>query len=75
MDCRVLAFHQLPHQPKLFLDYLDQFERVKAFYAHAPTFPNLQRSARKLSYPDDRRAEVARILREQNAGFGAGPET
>jgi bacillithiol synthase len=75
MDCRVLAFRQLPHQPKLFLDYVDQFERVKAFYAHPPTFPNLQRLAKKLSYPDDRRAAVARILREQNVAFGAGPET
>jgi uncharacterized protein YllA (UPF0747 family) len=75
MDCRVLAFRQLPHQPKLFLDYLDQFARVKAFYAHSPTFPNLQRSARKLNYPGDRRAEVAKILREQNVVFGAGRET
>ena len=75
MDCRVLASRQLPHQPKLFLDYLDQFDGVKAFYAHPPTFPMLQREARKLNYPDDRRTEVARILREQNAGFGGGPET
>ena len=74
MDCRALSFRQLPHQPKLFLDFLDQFERVKAFYALPPTFPSLTRAARKLEYPDDRRAEVARILREQNAAFGAGAE-
>ena len=75
MDCRALAFRHLPHQPKLFIDYLEQFERVKAFYAHPPNFPSLTRAARKVDYPEDRRAEVARILREQNATFGAGAET
>src|SRR2546426_6697959 len=33
------------------------------------------RSARKLDYPDDRRAEVVSILREQNVALGAGAET
>jgi bacillithiol synthase len=75
MDCRALAFRQLPRQPKLFLDYLDQYEHVKDFYAHPATFQSLMRMARKLDYPEDRRAEVTRILREQNASFGAGSET
>jgi len=75
MDCRPLSLSQLPRQPKLFLDYLDQFDRVKAFYAHPPTFSSLTRSSRKLDYPEERRTEVARILREQNAAFGAGTET
>jgi bacillithiol biosynthesis cysteine-adding enzyme BshC len=75
MDCRPLAFRQLPHQPKLFLDFLDHFERVKAFYAYPPAFQSLTRTARKLAYPEDRRAEVTRILREQNAGLGTGTGT
>jgi bacillithiol biosynthesis cysteine-adding enzyme BshC len=75
MDCRVLAFRQLPHQPKLFLDYLDHFERVKSFYVHPPTMQALTRASRKLNYPVERRAEVARLLREQNAALGAGAET
>ncbi|HEX4541527.1 MAG TPA: bacillithiol biosynthesis BshC, partial [Candidatus Acidoferrum sp.] len=75
MDCRVLAFRQLPHQPKLFLDYLDRFERVKAFYEHPPTFQALTRVARRLDYPSERRAEVADLLRKQNVAFGAGAET
>jgi bacillithiol biosynthesis cysteine-adding enzyme BshC len=33
------------------------------------------RAARKLDYPDDRRTEVASILREQNIALGAGAET
>jgi bacillithiol biosynthesis cysteine-adding enzyme BshC len=75
MDCRALAFRQLPHQPKLSLEYLDHFERVKAFYAHPPKMQAVTRTARKLDYPRERRAEVAELLREQNIGLGAGAET
>jgi bacillithiol biosynthesis cysteine-adding enzyme BshC len=75
MDCRALAFRQLPHQPKLSLDYLDHFDRVKTFYAHPPTMQAVTRAARKLDYPGERRLEVTRILREQNAVLGAGAET
>jgi bacillithiol synthase len=75
MDCRALAFRQLPHQPKLFLEYLDHFERVKAFYAHPPTMQAVTRAARKLNYPGDRRTEVTRLLREQNDALGAAAET
>src|SRR5260370_22485467 len=75
MDCRVLSSRQLPHQPKLFLDYLERFERVKAFYAYPPTMQAVSREARKLNYPSDRRAEVAALLRAQNVAFGAGTGT
>jgi uncharacterized protein YllA (UPF0747 family) len=75
MDCRSLTFRQLPHQPKLFLDYLDHFEKVKSFYVHTPTMPAVTRASRKMNYPDDRREEVSAILRKQNAALGAGAET
>jgi bacillithiol biosynthesis cysteine-adding enzyme BshC len=72
MDSRALAFRQLPHQPKLFLDYLDAFDRVKPFYAHPPAFAAVKKVARKVPYPQERRAEVAAILREQNRALGVG---
>ncbi len=75
MDCRALAFRQLPHQPKLFLEYLNHFENVKSFYVHPPAMPAVTRVARKLDYPGERRAEVTSILRKQNIAFGAGAET
>jgi bacillithiol biosynthesis cysteine-adding enzyme BshC len=75
MDCRALAFRQLPHQPKLFLEYLDHFDRVKDFYIHPPTIQSVKRAARKQDYPPERRAEVAALLREQNVALGAGAET
>ena len=75
MDCRALPFHQLPHQPNLFLAYLEKFETVKAFYAHPPTMRAVTRESEKLDYPEERRAEVAAILGKQNAALGAGTET
>src|SRR5215469_13218256 len=75
MDCHTLAFSQLPHQPKLFLAYLEKFETVKTFYTHAPTMQAVTEASRKLDYPAERRAEVAAILSKQNAELGAGPKT
>src|SRR6266478_3713042 len=75
MDCHALAFRQLPHQPKLFLEYLDHFEKVKSFYFHPPAMLAVKRSARKLDYPGERRAEVTSILQKQNIDLGAGAET
>jgi bacillithiol biosynthesis cysteine-adding enzyme BshC len=75
MDCRSLAFRQLPHQPKLFLEYLDHFEKVKSFYHHPPTMQAVARVTGKIDYPEERRAGVAAVLRKQNAAFGSGAET
>ena len=75
MDCRALASHRLPHQPKLFLQYLDNFSRVDKFYAHPPEMSAVARVARKLDFPFARSKEVAAILRAQNVAFGAGQRT
>src|ERR1700726_541022 len=75
MDCNALAFRQLPHQPKVFLEYLDHFEKVKSFYFHPPAMAAVTGLARKLDYPGERRSEVTSILRKQNIDLGAGAET
>src|SRR6266851_1028815 len=75
MDSHALTFGQLPHQPKLFLEYLNRFEKVKSFYVHPPAMPAVTRAARKLAYPGERRAEVTSILRKQNIALGAAAET
>src|SRR5438552_18969898 len=75
MDCDALAFRQLPHQPKLFVEYLDHFEKVKSFYFYPPTMPAVTRSARTLDYPGERRRELTSILRKQNITLRAGAET
>ena len=75
MDCRALPSHRLPHQSKLFLDYLDNFRHVASFYPHPPEMDAVRRVSGELNYPGERRKEVADILRAQNIGFGAGPAT
>ena len=94
MECRALSFRQLPHQPRLFLDFLDSFPRVARFYDHPPTLEAAKAAAKGhaarvdlrsagadstvapvLDYPPERRAEVAAILRAQNARFGADDAT
>ena len=65
---------QLPGSNRLFLDYIERFDRVREFYrwnprdAAAP--PALAAALAARAYP---RAELARILAEQNARWGAGP--
>src|ERR1700692_5153421 len=73
MDCRALAAHKLPHQSKLFLEYLNNFSKVQAFYAHAPKMSAVTAVARELDFPKERRSAVATTLRAQNTAFGAGP--
>ena len=73
MDCRALASHKLPHQSKLFLEYLNNFSKVQAFYAHAPKMSSVTAAARDLDFPKERRSAVIGALRAQNTAFGAGP--
>jgi bacillithiol biosynthesis cysteine-adding enzyme BshC len=75
MECRSLPFRQLPHQSKLFLQFLDNFSSVKQFYGHPPTFAAIKKTTRSLDYPRERRVRVTEILREQNAALGGGEAT
>jgi uncharacterized protein YllA (UPF0747 family) len=71
MDCRALAYYQLPHQPKLFVDYLDHFSRVQSFYVHKPTRESVLHEAGTLKFPQDRARVVSAILQKQNHHFGS----
>jgi bacillithiol synthase len=75
MEFRILPFRNLPHQPKIFLQFLDNFPSVAQFYPHSPSLAEVKRTAGSIEYPADRRAAVAQILREQNAAFGASAAT
>src|SRR5262249_41095513 len=75
MDCRILSFRELPHQPKLFLDFVDQFDAVKAFYGHPPTIEAVRKVARELAYPEEHRRAVTGIRRKQNQEFGGSGAT
>src|SRR5467141_672103 len=71
MGCVSIPFRRLPHQPKVFVRLIDDYSSVQRFYAHPPTMDAVRQVASSLEYPAERRREVARILREQNAAFGA----
>jgi bacillithiol synthase len=75
MECRTLPFRNLPHQPKIFLQFVDNFPSVAQFYPHPPTLAEAKRTVSSIDYPADRRAAVAQILREQNAVFGTSAVT
>ncbi len=75
MGCISIPFQRLPHQPKLFLRFLNDFSSVSQFYPHPPSLEAIQQAAKTLDYPQDRRKEVAAILRETNAALGAGEGT
>jgi bacillithiol biosynthesis cysteine-adding enzyme BshC len=75
MDCRALLPNELPHASKLIRDFVQDFPRLQNFYQHQPELKNAEAYARQLQFPAERRAQVAAILREQNAAFGGGAET
>lgn len=75
MHCRALPIEALPHQPQLLRDYLHSYEKVAAFFRHKPDLESILRVASHLDYPEDRRREIAAILRQQNQFLGAGAST
>jgi bacillithiol biosynthesis cysteine-adding enzyme BshC len=75
MGCISIPFRRLPHQPKLFLRFLDDFPSVSKFYAHPPTFESVKENIRALDYPPERRKEVVATLRDINGVLGAGDAT
>ena len=75
MDCRALLPHELPHSPKLYRDYVENFSKLKQFFDHPPELKTAARLAKALKFPSHRRRQVAEILRSQNQIFGSGAET
>lgn len=57
----------LPGTSRLFADYLYDFPRVAAWYEHDPSNgSSLERAARQIDYPRERRAQVASALAALN---------
>jgi bacillithiol synthase len=75
MGCLSIPFQRLPHQPKLFLRFLNDFSSVSQFYPHPPSLGAILQASKLLDYPDSRRREVAAVLRETNTSLGSGEAT
>jgi bacillithiol biosynthesis cysteine-adding enzyme BshC len=75
MGCISIPFRRLPHQPKLFLRFLDDFPSVSKFYGHPPTFESVKENTNAPDFPPERRKEVVAALRDINGVLGAGDAT
>lgn len=71
LNIECMPFSAIPHNSKLFLDFLFDFAKVSAFYAHPPKGDAVLAHARTLQFPDERRQRVADVLERQNRRWGA----
>ena len=69
MDPACLRHTEIPGTSKLFADLSYHFDRVARFYRHNPhQRESFAVAAREVSYPEDRRAAMAKVLEAQNPG-------
>ena len=74
MNIACIPHSEMPGASRLFLDYLYDFDRVRAFYAHPPDLQEAHTAAQAVDLPDDRRAELVRVLRDVNRNGGEAAE-
>ncbi|MGH9661008.1 MAG: bacillithiol biosynthesis cysteine-adding enzyme BshC [Bryobacteraceae bacterium] len=64
MESTCIRHTELPHTTRMFADFAYHFDRVQAFYRHAPGA--YAEAAAEIGFPDERRAALVRALRIQN---------
>jgi bacillithiol synthase len=69
-----IPFAAVPHSAPLFLDFISHSSKVNPFYPHKPIIEEVERFARGLEYPVERRAAMASILERQNRAFGSSKQ-
>jgi len=74
MESHCLPFREIPSTTKLFATFLDEFERVSAYYAHPPNEDGILAAAREIRLDAETRRAVVEVLRDQNRKLGAGPD-
>ena len=68
---RELPFSRIPHQPPIFVHYLERSAEVLQFYRHPPTIEALAREADAIARTSFPRREMAEIVSAQNQAFGS----
>jgi len=69
-------FRQVPHSTRLFLDYLEHTPTVQQFFPRSPRFLDWARDeVSRVTYPQERREQLATVLEAQNRRFGASSAT
>jgi bacillithiol biosynthesis cysteine-adding enzyme BshC len=67
MESACLRHTEIPHNSALFSDFQYHFDKVARFYAHDPhDSRSYATAAKKIVYPDDRRAALVAALRASN---------
>src|ERR1700722_16240011 len=72
MEPHCISFREIPQTTKLYSSFLDDFEHVATYYAHAPCIEGVMNSARKVQLDPAVRKSVVEVLREQNRNFAPG---
>jgi bacillithiol biosynthesis cysteine-adding enzyme BshC len=75
MESHCLPFGRIPHTTKLFSTFAENFNEIAAYYGQPPTVAGVLAAARKIKLDENVQRAVVEVLREQNAAFGAGPDT
>jgi bacillithiol biosynthesis cysteine-adding enzyme BshC len=71
-----LPFAQIPHNTRLFLDFIAGSPTVQSFYPRSPNLKQwVKEEASALHYDQSRRERVSEILERQNRSWGASPQT
>jgi bacillithiol biosynthesis cysteine-adding enzyme BshC len=74
MKAECISFDRLPHATKLFDDFLSG--KLKNFYPRSARFADwCADEAKKISFGQERREAVAKILQSQNTAWDASPKT
>lgn len=72
MNGSCIRHTELPGSSRLFKDFLYDFPRVQAFYAHDPSDPkSLEKAIAEIEYPPARRAAIVEALTVTNPGHPA----
>ncbi len=75
MESTCVRQSDLPHTSRLFTDFVYHFDRLNGFYGGHHADPQAWTlAASQVRYPDERRAALVKLLREQN-GSSAGLDT
>ncbi|MGA7624792.1 MAG: bacillithiol biosynthesis cysteine-adding enzyme BshC [Candidatus Acidiferrales bacterium] len=69
MECHCISFREIPQTTKLFLTFLEDFNRVARYYRFRPSVGGVEEAAKQVRLAPEVRQGVIEVLREQNQRF------
>jgi bacillithiol biosynthesis cysteine-adding enzyme BshC len=74
MRSACIDFPEIPQTTPLFATFLEHFDQISRYFAHAPTSLGIAAAAREVHLNANSRATVVSVLREQNRRFASSGE-